>query len=42
MIKQTLCQKIHDGFQVAESLFDHGLLDLIVPRNLLKGGSPPF
>jgi acetyl-CoA carboxylase carboxyl transferase subunit beta len=37
VIEQTLRQKIPDGFQVAESLFDHGLLDLIVPRNLLKG-----
>nr|NP_569638.1 acetyl-CoA carboxylase beta subunit [Psilotum nudum]AGC26802.1 acetyl-coenzyme A carboxylase carboxyl transferase subunit beta [Psilotum nudum]BAB84225.1 acetyl-CoA carboxylase subunit [Psilotum nudum] len=37
VIEQTLRQKIPDGFQVAESLFDHGLLDLIVPRNILKG-----
>lgn len=37
VIEQTLRQKIPDGFQVAESLFDHGLLDLIVPRNLPKG-----
>jgi acetyl-CoA carboxylase carboxyl transferase subunit beta len=37
VIKQTLHQKIYDGFQVVESLFDHGLLDLIIPRNLLKG-----
>ena len=37
VIEQTLRQKIPYGFQVAESLFDHGLLDLIVPRNLLKG-----
>lgn len=37
VIEQTLRQKIPDGFQVAESLFDHGLLDSIVPRNLLKG-----
>nr|YP_009514490.1 acetyl-CoA carboxylase, carboxyl transferase subunit beta [Lygodium microphyllum]AXG76087.1 acetyl-CoA carboxylase, carboxyl transferase subunit beta [Lygodium microphyllum] len=35
--EQTLRQRIPDGFQTAESLFDHGLLDLIVPRNLLKG-----
>nr|UTJ90083.1 acetyl-CoA carboxylase carboxyltransferase beta subunit [Actinostachys digitata] len=37
VIEQTPRQKIPDGFQVAESLFDHGSLDLIVPRNLLKG-----
>nr|YP_010451513.1 acetyl-CoA carboxylase carboxyltransferase beta subunit [Schizaea pusilla]UTV01491.1 acetyl-CoA carboxylase carboxyltransferase beta subunit [Schizaea pusilla] len=35
--EQTLRQKIPDGFQVAESLFDHGSLDLIVPRNIPKG-----
>nr|QXU76262.1 acetyl-CoA carboxylase carboxyltransferase subunit beta [Dicranopteris pedata] len=37
VIEQTLRQKIPDGFQVAESPFDHGPLDLIVPRNLPKG-----
>nr|YP_009502326.1 acetyl-CoA carboxylase carboxyltransferase beta subunit [Alsophila podophylla]AWV63377.1 acetyl-CoA carboxylase carboxyltransferase beta subunit [Alsophila podophylla] len=37
VIEQTSRQKIPDGFQAAESLFDNGLLDLIVPRNLLKG-----
>jgi len=37
VIEQTLRQKIPDGFQVVESLFNHGLLDLIVPCNLLKG-----
>nr|YP_010038588.1 acetyl-CoA carboxylase carboxyltransferase beta subunit [Drynaria acuminata]QOY24938.1 acetyl-CoA carboxylase carboxyltransferase beta subunit [Drynaria acuminata] len=37
VIEQTLRQKIPEGFQAAESLFDNGLLDLIVPRNLSKG-----
>nr|YP_011004408.1 acetyl-CoA carboxylase beta subunit [Asplenium antiquum]WPT27064.1 acetyl-CoA carboxylase beta subunit [Asplenium antiquum] len=37
VIEQTLRQKIPDGFQAAESLFENGLLDLIVPRNSLKG-----
>nr|UTS56993.1 acetyl-CoA carboxylase carboxyltransferase beta subunit [Schizaea tenella] len=37
VIEQTPRQKVPDGFQVAESLFDHGSLDLIVPRNFLKG-----
>nr|YP_009427045.1 acetyl-CoA carboxylase carboxyltransferase beta subunit [Macrothelypteris torresiana]ASU95730.1 acetyl-CoA carboxylase carboxyltransferase beta subunit [Macrothelypteris torresiana]QBA55952.1 acetyl-CoA carboxylase carboxyltransferase beta subunit [Macrothelypteris torresiana] len=37
VIEQTLRQKIPDGFQAAESLFDNGLLDSIVPRNLSKG-----
>lgn len=37
VIEQTSRQKIPEGFQAAESLFDNGLLDLIVPRNLSKG-----
>nr|YP_009548848.1 acetyl-CoA carboxylase carboxyltransferase beta subunit [Ceratopteris cornuta]AYW15823.1 acetyl-CoA carboxylase carboxyltransferase beta subunit [Pteris vittata] len=37
VIEQTSRQKIPDNFQAAESLFDNGLLDSIVPRNLLKG-----
>nr|YP_010933357.1 beta subunit of acetyl-CoA carboxylase carboxytransferase [Streptosarcina arenaria]YP_010933456.1 beta subunit of acetyl-CoA carboxylase carboxytransferase [Streptosarcina costaricana]WKT08838.1 beta subunit of acetyl-CoA carboxylase carboxytransferase [Streptosarcina arenaria]WKT08939.1 beta subunit of acetyl-CoA carboxylase carboxytransferase [Streptosarcina costaricana] len=37
VIEQTLRQEVPDGFQVAESLFEHGLLDLIVPRAILKG-----
>jgi len=37
VIEQTLRQEIPDGFQVAESLLKHGLLDLIVPRAILKG-----
>nr|YP_009033844.1 beta subunit of acetyl-CoA carboxylase carboxytransferase [Mesotaenium endlicherianum]AHZ11227.1 beta subunit of acetyl-CoA carboxylase carboxytransferase [Mesotaenium endlicherianum] len=37
VIEQTLRQEVPDGFQVAESLFKHGLLDLIVPRAILKG-----
>nr|AWL21489.2 acetyl-CoA carboxylase, carboxyl transferase subunit beta [Pilularia americana] len=37
VIEQTLREKIPDGFQTAEALFDNGLLDLIVPRSLMKG-----
>nr|YP_009158438.1 acetyl-CoA carboxylase beta subunit [Dioon spinulosum]AFS64450.1 acetyl-CoA carboxylase beta subunit [Dioon spinulosum]BAR93644.1 acetyl-CoA carboxylase beta subunit [Dioon spinulosum] len=37
VIEQTSGQKVPDGLQVAEHLFDHGLFDLIVPRSLLKG-----
>lgn len=37
VIEQTLRQEVPDGFQVAESLLEHGLLDLIVPRGILKG-----
>nr|YP_009427221.1 acetyl-CoA carboxylase carboxyltransferase beta subunit [Onoclea sensibilis]ASU95906.1 acetyl-CoA carboxylase carboxyltransferase beta subunit [Onoclea sensibilis] len=36
VIEQTSRQKIPDGFQAAESPFDNGLLDSIVPRNLPK------
>nr|ART87453.1 AccD [Tsuga diversifolia] len=43
VIEQTLGQKVIEDFQVTENLFDHGLFDLIVPRNLLKGVlSEPF
>nr|BBG56549.1 acetyl co-enzyme A carboxylase beta subunit 2 [Gnetum ula] len=37
VIEQTLRQKIGDESQKAEHLFEHGLVDLIVPRTLLKG-----
>nr|YP_009158612.1 acetyl-CoA carboxylase beta subunit [Encephalartos lehmannii]AFR53216.1 acetyl-CoA carboxylase beta subunit [Encephalartos lehmannii]BAR93818.1 acetyl-CoA carboxylase beta subunit [Encephalartos lehmannii] len=37
VIEQTSGQKVPDGLQVAEHLFDHGSFDLIVPRSLLKG-----
>nr|YP_010954155.1 acetyl-CoA carboxylase carboxyltransferase beta subunit [Hydrobryum floribundum]WMV01550.1 acetyl-CoA carboxylase carboxyltransferase beta subunit [Hydrobryum floribundum]WMV01627.1 acetyl-CoA carboxylase carboxyltransferase beta subunit [Hydrobryum floribundum] len=37
VIEQTLNHKVPDGSQEAEMIFDCGLLDLIVPRNLLKG-----
>jgi acetyl-CoA carboxylase carboxyl transferase subunit beta len=37
IIEEILRQEIPDGVQVAEHLFEHGLLDFIVPRALLKG-----
>lgn len=37
VIEEILCQPVPDGFQVAEALIEHGLLDLIIPRILLKG-----
>lgn len=37
VIEQTLREELPEGFQVAESLLQHGLLDLIVPRAILKG-----
>nr|QOI12913.1 AccD [Capparis spinosa] len=37
VIEQTLKKAVPEGSQAAESLFRKGLLDVIVPRNLLKG-----
>ena len=37
VIEQTLNKTVPDGSQEAEYLFQKGLFDLIVPRNLLKG-----
>nr|AKT73983.1 acetyl-CoA carboxylase carboxyltransferase beta subunit [Arachnitis uniflora] len=37
VIEQILHEEVPDGSQEAENLFDKGLFDLIIPRNLLKG-----
>nr|YP_010954388.1 acetyl-CoA carboxylase carboxyltransferase beta subunit [Terniopsis heterostaminata]WMV01938.1 acetyl-CoA carboxylase carboxyltransferase beta subunit [Terniopsis heterostaminata] len=37
VIEQTLNQQVPEGSQEAEIIFESGLLDLIVPRNILKG-----
>lgn len=37
VIEQTLQEKLPENFQTAEYLLEHGLLDLIVPREFLKG-----
>nr|YP_010809521.1 acetyl-CoA carboxylase carboxyltransferase beta subunit [Euphorbia pseudonudicaulis]UOA67212.1 acetyl-CoA carboxylase carboxyltransferase beta subunit [Euphorbia pseudonudicaulis] len=37
VIEQTLNKEVPEGSQSAEFLFDKGLFDSIVPRNLLKG-----
>jgi acetyl-CoA carboxylase carboxyl transferase subunit beta len=37
VIEQTLREKLPEGFQTAEYLRDHGFVDLIVPRNELRG-----
>ena len=37
VIEQTIRQKLPQGFQRAEFLLEHGMLDAIVPRNELKG-----
>jgi acetyl-CoA carboxylase carboxyl transferase subunit beta len=36
VIKETTHRNLPDGFQTAEFLLDHGLIDQIVPRNELK------
>jgi acetyl-CoA carboxylase carboxyl transferase subunit beta len=42
VIEQTLGEELPEGFQLAESLLKHGLLDQIIPRSLLKGGLAEF
>jgi acetyl-CoA carboxylase carboxyl transferase subunit beta len=52
VIEETIHEKLPDGFQRAEYLFDHGMVDLVVPRaelhatlarilGLLRGPHPP-
>jgi len=36
VIKQTIGQDLPDGFQTAEFLEEHGMVDLVVPRPLLR------
>ncbi|PYU98300.1 MAG: acetyl-CoA carboxylase carboxyl transferase subunit beta, partial [Acidobacteria bacterium] len=36
VIEQTIRQKLPEGFQSAEFLLSHGMLDAIVPRKELK------
>jgi acetyl-CoA carboxylase carboxyl transferase subunit beta len=36
VIEQTIRQKLPDGFQRSEFLLDHGMLDMVVPRQELK------
>ena len=36
VIKQTLGQDLPEGFQTAEFLLDHGMLDAVVPRGSLR------
>jgi acetyl-CoA carboxylase carboxyl transferase subunit beta len=36
VIEQTIHQKLPEGFQTAEFLLEHGMLDAIVPRTALK------
>lgn len=36
VIKQTIGQDLPEGFQTAEFLLEHGIVDIVVPRNELK------
>ena len=36
VIEQTIREKLPDGFQRAEYLLDHGMVDMVVPRHDLK------
>ena len=36
MIEQTIRQKLPEGFQRAEFLVKHGMLDAVVPRSAMK------
>jgi acetyl-CoA carboxylase carboxyl transferase beta subunit len=36
VIEQTIGQKLPEGFQTAEFLLEHGMLDKIVPRTMMK------
>ena len=37
VIEQTIREKLPEGFQRAEYLLDHGMIDMVVPRSELKG-----
>jgi acetyl-CoA carboxylase carboxyl transferase subunit beta len=36
VIEQTINQKLPEGFQRAEFLLEHGMLDQIVPREFMR------
>ena len=36
VIKQTIGQDLPEGFQTAEFLLDHGMIDAVVPRGELR------
>ena len=37
VIEQTIREKLPEGFQRAEYLLEHGMLDMVVPRKALRG-----
>ena len=36
VIEQTIRQKLPEGFQRAEYLLDHGMVDVIIPRTEIR------
>jgi len=36
VIEQTIREKLPEGFQRAEYLLDHGMIDMVVPRSQLR------
>ena len=36
VIEQTIREKLPEGFQRAEYLLEHGMIDMVVPRNELR------
>jgi acetyl-CoA carboxylase carboxyl transferase subunit beta len=36
VIEQTIREKLPEGFQRAEYLLDHGMIDMVVPRHELR------
>ncbi len=36
VIEQTIREKLPEGFQRAEYLLEHGIIDMVVPRNQLR------
>ena len=36
VIEQTIREKLPDGFQRAEYLLEHGMIDMVIPRSQLK------
>jgi acetyl-CoA carboxylase carboxyl transferase subunit beta len=36
VIEQTIREKLPEGFQRAEYLLEHGMIDMVVPRGQLK------
>ena len=37
VIEQTIREKLPEGFQTAEYLRDHGMVDMVVPRAEMRG-----